>query len=227
MIYHPVLKRMVPRPTEFRGSEQFDRELHHRNYDKYATEMAELEQQKLTSSPEVNAEMAVYQYERNYALAGPQRWKGQERWIGRENEAMRLVNILHPHTFMRRLQRVGVDARIDYSRHARLWLNDGHTRGRIGVNGWLIEDDVRIARTLTTLQYPYGPEYEIMRFDKYDVPTEPKYRGWRTVLLELIRNRVITEEEATRAFGPATGPAATAYLAQLQVYRQARTGMAA
>ena len=51
-------------------------------------------------------------YVKAYAAAARARWKGQERWQGRENIERRIVNILHPHDVMRKLQRAGVDARI-------------------------------------------------------------------------------------------------------------------
>lgn len=110
-------------------------------------------------------------FEENYRSAHARRWKGQERWQGRRNEEMRLVNILHPHEVMRRLQAAGVEASIDAAvklawvpddatgllvlrpkvrSTARLWLHDDviyekgtadTNAGRIGVSAWITEPD--------------------------------------------------------------------------------------
>lgn len=81
-----------------------------------------------------------------------------------------------------------------------------------------------VRKTITSLQYPYGPEWSIMRFNEYDVATKEKYRGWRTAMLTLIVADVLREEEVDCAFGPAIGPAAEFYRRQCQVWRQIRVG---
>lgn len=175
------------------------------------------------TSPEALIETMLREYEFNYYSAATkrQRWPGQERWQGRENEEMRLVNIMHPYKFLRKLRAAGVDARESEAKNARIWLNPWSRLGRIGVNAW-VEGQ---AKTITTLQYPYGPEYSVMRFNEYNVPTNERYRGWRTALLALIISRVLTEDEVHKAFGPATGEAAVFYLQQLKFERTIRMGL--
>lgn len=68
---------------------------------------------------------------------------------------------------------------------------------------------------VATLQYPFGTEWMVMRFDEFGVPRTPKYIGWRTALLALIRNGVITVEQAHRAFPVGQGPQASWYRQQL------------
>jgi len=82
----------------------------------------------------------------------------------------------------------------------------------------------KVRKTITSLQYPYGPEWSIMRFDDYGVATKEKYRGWRTAMLALIVAGVLKEEEVDRAFGPALGPAGEFYRRQCQVWRQIKIG---
>ena len=209
-----------------RGNEAFEREMDRPEYTSRAAELSELERTKLARSPAANVEFALEQYERNLVLSRNQRWDGQERWQGRDNANARMVNVLHCHAFIRRLQRAGVDARIEYAPAARMWLNDFSRGGRIGVNARVMEGGVRVAKTITTLQYPWSYEYSLMRFNEYNVPTKEKYRGWRTTLLALIQHEAITEQEADRAFGPALGLASPFYNLQLQIYRTARMGLA-
>lgn len=179
--------------------------------------------QRFVKPTDQNVERALAEYEKSYHHEGTrrQRWAGQKRWMGKEAEEMRLVQILHPYTFLRRLRRAGVDARAEEHKNARLWLNAGTVLGRIGINAHV----EGAPRFITTIQYPYAPEYSVMRFNQYDVPQEEKFRGWRTTLLCLIVAGLITEKEAERAFGPAVGPASEFYRQQLQINRRVRMGL--
>lgn len=176
----------------------------------------------MDKSPNQTIEQALRQHEKNVKASRPQRWEGQERWQGRENEEMRLVRIYHPNVFMRMLQAAGVSTSFntERSQHVRLWLNDFERVGRVGVNAWVPDEETgrKIAKTVATLQVP-APEYTIMRFNEYNVPTNERYHGWRTTLLDLITSRAITEEEAERAFGPAIGIAGAFYRKQLYDFR--------
>lgn len=69
------------------------------------------------------------------------------------------------------------------------------------------------------VQAGYMPEYSIVRFDQYGVPLDEKYRGWRTVLLQLIIKGIITEGTANTIFGKAYGPASSRYLSTLKSLR--------
>lgn len=194
-----------------------------------------------TSSQElIEAEQKAW--EDNYRAAAAYRWEGQERWMGRENEEMRLVNILHPHAVFRKLQDAGVDCSIEPSvvwvwdidhktgltvpaqrtrNNSRFWLHDAVIKDRVGITGWVNRNGKRTAQYITYLQYPQGPEWSLMRFDEYDVPTCERYRGWRTGILRLIQEELVTEEEVDRAFGPVVhNEASELYLEQLDYFRK-------
>lgn len=80
------------------------------------------------------------------------------------------------------------------------------------------EEPVQVA----TLQWPYGTEWMVMKFDEFGVPRTPRFIGWRTALLALVRNGAITAEEAHRAFPARTGAQASWYKQQLFEYRGRR-----
>jgi hypothetical protein len=188
-------------------------------------------------------------YELAYAAAEPQRWEGQERWQGRENVEMRLANILHPHAVFAKLRRAGVDARTESPTYyvwgidddtgkriaikkqrnvGRMWLHDESVRGRLGISAWVpdLTTGRRVVKWVAALQYPYGPEWSVMGFNEWNVPTVERYRGWRTALLQMILKDVITEEEVDRAFGPvALNPASELYRKQIQRHRAMRKGL--
>jgi hypothetical protein len=181
-------------------------------------------------------------FEENYRSRAAYRWQGQERWMGRENEEMRLVNILHPHAIFQKFKNAGVDCSIEAAvdwvwdidhktgltvpaqrtrSTARFWLHDVVIRDRIGITGWVRSNGRRVVKYITHLQHPLSPEWSLMRFDEFDVPTSERYRGWRTAVLRLIQEGVVTEDEVDRAFGPVTQNAASElYLEQLADFRK-------
>jgi hypothetical protein len=203
----------------------------------------------LDKQPTEETEEAIYiQYERNYLAAADRRWKEQKHFMGEDNERMRLVRILHPHEIFRRLQQAGVDARIEApSFHVwqiddktgkpvqikrersigRLWLADVAVRGRVGVSAWVTDKHgIRKREQVTTLQYPYGPEWSLLHFDEFDVPVTERYRGWRTAMMALILADVLTEDEVNRAFGPVPlSPVSLLYREKLQHHRKFRMGL--
>ena len=50
------------------------------------------------------------------------------------------------------------------------------------------------------------PEWSQLRVDARGLPLSEKYRGWRTVLLALIKRDIITVEQCDAVFGKPTGP---------------------
>jgi hypothetical protein len=178
----------------------------------------------------------------NYAAAARERFEGQERWMGKQNEEKRLVNILHPHAIFKKLQDAGIHCSIEPAADkvwdidhktgltvqktrelssARFWLHDNVILDRVGISAWVWQDGERTIRYISHLQYPYGPEWSLVRFNEYDVPVGERYRGWRTALLKMIMEGVLTEEEVDRAFGPVTQDDVSAlYREQLAAWRE-------
>jgi hypothetical protein len=178
----------------------------------------------------------------NYAAAASERFEGQERWMGKENEERRLVNLLHPHAFFEKFRKAGISCTIEPAADvvwdidhktgltvqktrelssARFWLHDNVILGRVGISAWVWQDGERTIRYCTYLQYPYGPEWSLIRFNQYDVPVGERYRGWRTALLKMIMDGIVTEEEVDRAFGAVTQDDVSAlYREQLDAWRE-------
>ena len=69
------------------------------------------------------------------------------------------------------------------------------------------------------VQRGWMPEYTVMRFDDHGVPLAEKYRGWRTVLLQMILKGLLTEKVAHKVFGEANLPCAERYNTILRSFR--------
>jgi hypothetical protein len=163
-------------------------------------------------------------FEMNAAAASANRWAGQERWMGRESEEMRIGQVMTPFEFMERLESVIGEGRVFFSRFAvasRVALlvpNEG-AKKTVLLAGQKPEDEFL---QVATLQYPCSSEWMVMRFDEYGVPTTAKYLGWRTALLALIREGLVTERQAHQAFPVLGGPASAWYREQLFELRSER-----
>ena len=59
-------------------------------------------------------------------------------------------------------------------------------------------------RYICYVQLPVMIEWSVLALDRHGLPAGESYRGWRTVLCELIRKGILTEERAHGIFGRPT-----------------------
>lgn len=99
----------------------------------------------------------------------------------------------------------------------RIYLGARVVEGCVGLFAkvWNEEKKEMEDRRVNKLQVPLSPEWSVLRFDEFDVPVNEKFHGWRTALLSLITNGVITRKQAEQAFGKPKGEAASFYHMQL------------
>lgn len=142
--------------------------------------------------------------EDNNAARKAFRWPKQE-----ELRSKRVGKILHMNSFLLKLKLAGVKA---------WYTNKGGSPGTLG----LFVDHTGMRPTckhkdgephyVGAAQVPYMQEYEELHFDEFDVPLGPKRRGWRTLLLYLFEQGLLTPAQADKAFGaPASGPVSRRY----------------
>jgi hypothetical protein len=186
-----------------------------------------------------DVETSMMLFEANYIARKQFRWFGQERWA-REYEQERIGKPLHMYEFLRRLEAEGVMLKLnEYGRLGRIGVNalvcsgcshgenlgcPANCKGRdysevllqSGIYGVVAGPRKRQWKTITTLHNGYGPEFSVMRFDRYNVPTNEKYHGWRTALLVLVKSGIVSKRQAIAAFGEARGNAAQFYLEQVR-----------
>jgi hypothetical protein len=197
--------------------------------------LARLEQEKNDArTPEELIEKAQMLHEMTERSARKNGWDGQGRWLGKENEEMRVVNLLTWKQWLDRLGEVIGPERVFVSRYAVGGLlkvvvpNTEYYRSLVIIPGAermapSPKEDKFLA--VATLQ-PVNPEWMVMRINEYGEPTCAKYKGWRTALLCLITAKIISEKEAHKAFPLGTGPAGAWYRQQLFELR-AREGLVA
>lgn len=182
-------------------------------------------------------EKAEQLHELNAMARAGHKWDGQTRWQGKENEEMRLVNLMSPKRFIEKLNAAGINAALEpqvkreirdcpetgrpryfetFRSDSLIWLGRDVVRGVVGLYAWVDAEP----KYINKLQCPVGPEWTVMRFDEYDIPTNERYHGWRTAVLALIHHRVITERQAELAFGKVVENAASSfYREQLYEFR--------
>lgn len=106
--------------------------------------------------------------------------------------APRMVNILMARDFVKKLQDSGIKCFTVYNglpQTVGLWAKDRHT-----------DEMLYIAY----MQIPCMYEWSVLRLDNHGLPNGEDYRGWRTVVCQLILKGVLTEAEADKIFGRPT-----------------------
>ena len=212
------------------------------------------------------------------------RWDGQGRWIGLENEEMRHGKLLSPPEFFEQLEKVIGKDRLMLSEHLTflredrksamsgiykhnpMWDGSAHLiREGKRTQARAMEDEakklqfeVKLARSkgnedkarrkmrecaklafeaidiltscqseqaaaepeyyrVAAIQWPVTTEWMIVNFTEWGTVWNPRYYGWRTSLLQLIKEGAVTEVEAHHAFPLEPGPAADWY--EEQIYK--------
>jgi hypothetical protein len=147
--------------------------------------------------------------EENDNLAHEYQWLSPDEY---EDEKARIGRIMHSSELIKKLtEECGITA--VYRPHPqpkRITLLVDKTHGIKGLE------------VACWVQFGYMPEYSIMNFDDHGVVLQEAYRGWRTVLLQLLVQHMIDEETMNRVFGEAVGPAARKYLEIVRGFRGLR-----
>ncbi len=85
---------------------------------------------------------------------------------------------------------------------------------------WAIPPHSNEAKYICYLQVPAMYEWSLLKLDRHSVPIGEDFRGWRTVLSQLIIKEIMTEVEAHRVFGqPQSGIVSSLYRRTLWDFR--------
>lgn len=136
-----------------------------------------------------------------------QRWAHQDDY---RDFYARLGRQMHAYEFLRRLQKiVGPNG-------LKLFWMDGRILGDLALFK-MLRTQPEYLMYIPTLYHM--PEYSQYEFDDKDILVRESKRGWRTVLLRLIKSEIIAEQQVDREFGVVYGPASTVWRRQLFIYR--------
>jgi len=125
----------------------------------------------------------------------------------RQNEVTDYVpgRIMHRNEFLRLVRKIDKT----------FYYNDVSVLGLRGLN--------RIHRGkpeyLGAIQDGQMIEWSQLRLDSHNLPTKEKYRGWRSVLMNLIKRGCVTEDQVHAIFGKPTGKRANRWLRDLWILR--------
>lgn len=153
--------------------------------------------------------------EDNLKLFGVHKLPGQELL---ENTDMALGKPLDWREFVRKLETL----RTPY----RMWVHDGGYPNAIAIHVWRQKDNGQGPEYMW--DYCGGfikgmlPEFSAVKLDQHNLPIEEAaagLRGWRSVLLGLIKNKVVTFNEVVRVFGDAQGQRSGRWNEQLQTIK--------
>jgi hypothetical protein len=127
----------------------------------------------------------------------------QYRWVTKEEYEEiepRIGHIMHSTVFLGKLKKLGLP----------VWYAEHPLKGRYKL---VLEKGQGTFEpsSIAWVQSGFMPEYSIMRFDEHDVPLDERMRGWRTILMQILLKRLLTEEQIISEFGRATGPASEKY----------------
>jgi hypothetical protein len=111
------------------------------------------------------------------------------------DESPRKVNVMASRLFVRKLRQNGIKCFTIYNGLA----------GTVGL--WACPPNSDQMRYVAFIQIPYMYEWSVLRLDKNMLPDGEKFRGWRTVIAQLIIREILTEKQANRIFGRATDSA--------------------
>ena len=94
----------------------------------------------------------------------------------------------------------------------------------LGLRGLGIVEDGKPKYTGMSVQNGNMAEWSLLAVDAHGLPVRERYRGWRTVLLGLIRAEFITEAQCDQVFGKPVGPRSKPWYRGLYELRNNRCG---
>lgn len=125
------------------------------------------------------------------------------------NEEARKVNPMPTRVFIEKLRQSGVKC---YT------IDLGYPPQTVGL--WAFKPGSDHVVPVAFCQTPAQYEWSLLRLDKRGLPNGEAYRGWRTVLAQMILKGVISEAKAHEIFGhPVDGPVSHRYRKTLYWFR--------
>jgi hypothetical protein len=109
------------------------------------------------------------------------------------NTAARKVNAIATRDFIQKLRKHGVRC---------FTLDNGFPPQTVAL--WAVPKNSDKVTYICYLQTPAMYEWSVLKVDRHGLPAGEDFRGWRTVLAQLITKNILTEKQAHDIFGKPT-----------------------
>jgi hypothetical protein len=109
------------------------------------------------------------------------------------NAAARKVNAISTRDFIQKLRKNGVRC---------FTIDNGYPPQTVAL--WSIRPNSDQVQYICYLQVPAMYEWSVLKVDRHGLPAGEDFRGWRTVLVQLITKGIMTETKAHQVFGRPT-----------------------
>lgn len=125
------------------------------------------------------------------------------------NAKARKINAIGTRDFIDKLRRNGVKC---------FTVDNGFPPQTIAL--WAIKPGTDRLVYVCYLQVPAMYEWSVLKVDRHGLPAGEDFRGWRTVLMQLIEKQILTEKRAHEIFGrPSDGETSIIYRESLWFFR--------
>jgi hypothetical protein len=149
-------------------------------------------------------EWIAYEKERSDDAVRQFRMPGQEAY---SDATPRKINLMGTWDFLQKLRQNGVQCFTFYN----------GMKGTAGL--WAAKPNREEVDYVAYVQIPAMYEWSVLRLDEHHLPMGENFRGWRTVLAQLIVREVLTEEKAHKIFGEPSGEQSVFYRRTLWNFR--------
>ena len=109
------------------------------------------------------------------------------------NAPARKVNAIATRDFIQKLRKAGVKC---------FSVDNGFPPQTVAL--WAIKPNSDKVIYVCYLQVPWQYEWSLLKIDRHGLPIGEDFRGWRTVLAQLILKGIVTEKKAHEVFGRPT-----------------------
>lgn len=103
-------------------------------------------------------------------------------------------------------------------KNVRCFTVDNGLAGTVAL--WAARPNSQQMTYICYIQIPFMCEWSVLRLDRRQLPSGERYRGWRTMVSQLVVKGILTEQEAHEIFGhPIDGPVSRRYRRTMFYFR--------